>query len=105
MLRLAVTLASVVSLACLGAEPVEAISFDKPIRVVDADARVRWASDGGTCLTPAGWGKVDAEYVRLQRAEQVHKTEPSPATWFFAGIGTGAAVVAVVASVLYAVTR
>lgn len=105
MWRLAVTSALVVSLASLGAEPAEAISFDRPIRVVDEDARVRWASDGGTCLTPAAWTKVDESFKALQRTEQAHKSEPSPATWFLAGLGTGAGIVIAVASVVFAVTR
>lgn len=106
-LRLAFTLTLVASLASLGAEPAEAISFDRPIRVINERNEVRWSSDGGTCLSPPAWAEIDAEFVRLQTSETQHKNEPSPAKWFFAGAMTGATIATViaVAAGVYLVTR
>ena len=105
MLRRALALALVASSVMLGAEPSEAISFDKPIRVINEKNEVRWISDGGTCLSPPAWAKVDNEFKRLQTAEQLHANEPSPGKWFLAGLAAGAVITAGVAIGVYAVTR
>lgn len=99
-MRRAVALALVASLACMGGEPVEAISFDVPIEV-STDAGVRWASDGGVCLTPKGWDKVDTQFRALQVTVSEHKAEPSPQGWFFAGVATGGVVTAAILGGLY----
>lgn len=102
-----IALALVASQASLGAEPAEAISFDRPIRVINERNEVRWISDGGTCLSPPAWAQVDAEVARLQTVETRHKNEPSPAGWFFAGVAVGAGVASVIAVAVgvYVVTR
>ncbi len=104
-MRWAATLAVVVSSACLGAEPSEAISFDRPIRVINEKNEVRWASDGGTCLTPPAWLKVDAEYKRLQDVEARHKLEPSRGAWFLGGLVAGVAIGGGVALAVHVVTK
>ena len=103
-MRLAISLALVASLASLGAEPDEAISFDAPFAVVVED-RIIDFPDGGTVLTPEAFTKVDQEFVRLQRVEEIHATEPSHFGWFLAGGITGAIVATVLLGSLWLVTR
>lgn len=104
-MRLLFIAALVASLVSLGAEPAEAISFSAPIRVINEKNEVRWASDGGTCLTPKGWSHVDNEFKNLQTKASEHRDEPSKAGWFFAGLGTGAGVTAIGAVVLFFVFK
>jgi hypothetical protein len=103
--RLVAILASVASLACLGAEPTEAISFDRPIRVINEKNEVRWISDGGTCLSPPAWAQVDDEFKKLQTIKSQHENEKSPAIWFVAGAGTGAAIAIGVVIAAWFVTK
>ena len=104
-MRWVLALTLVASRVGLGAAPVEAISFDRPIRVLDEADSVRWASDGGTCLTPIGWGKIDTEFVRLQTIESRHVDEPSPARWFLGGLAAGGVVTLALGIGLYFATR
>ncbi len=104
MLRRAIALALVASLACSGGEPAEAISFDVPIQV-STDGGVRWSSDGGICLTPKAWDKVDTQFRALQTTVSDRKAEPSPEGWFFAGVAVGTAVTTAVGTALYLIFK
>lgn len=83
----------------------EAMSWDRPIRVLNDRNEVRWQSDGGTCLTPDAWSKVDDEYKRLQGVEYLHKTEPSPFGWLLAGAVVGSIVTAGLLVGVYVATK
>jgi hypothetical protein len=105
MKALALALILILNSAAAQSTNSEAMSWDKPIRVINEKDEVRWASDGGTCLTPKAWFTVDEEYKRLQGVEYVHRNEPSPLGWFLAGTLAGVVVASGLLVGLYVATK
>ncbi len=82
-----------------GFAQVEAVSFDRPMLLVDPrDGAARWASDGGTCFQEPAYDKVDAELTRLQRVE-ADRTD-SRKSFFLGGVVVGGVTVSVIAIVV-----
>lgn len=108
-MRLALGLALVASLA-FGAEAGEATAkpkgwqLDAPFSIVQ-DGETLLELPAGTVLTKESFEKVDQEFTRLQRVEQVHLMEPSPWIWMLAGGVVGAIGTAVLLVGFWLVSR
>lgn len=109
-MRLALGLALVASLA-YGAEAGEATAskpqawqLDAPFSVVQK-GKTLLELPAGTVMSRESFEKVDQEFIRLQRVEQVHLMEPSPWIWMLAGGVVGAVGTAVLLIGFWLVSR